>query len=88
MTSYGDQKRADAARNDLTKLAGGGAQVGLVLLDEDHREAPVLEGEVVRVGPDFVLFRHEGLDEEIPLAIIAKRVLGDQVVMYGTGPRR
>lgn len=87
MTSYGDAKRANAARGDLPALIGSPSQVGLVLLDEDHREQPLIEGQVIRVGTDSFVFRRDGVDEEIPLAIVSKRVHGNEVVAYGE-PRR
>lgn len=59
--------------------------VGLVLLDDDHREQPLIEGQVIRVGTDSLVFRSNGIDEEIPLGIISKRVHGDSVKFYGEG---
>jgi hypothetical protein len=82
MTSFGDARRANACRQDLPQFIGTESPVGLVLLDEDDREQPVLEGEVIRVGTDSLIFRHQGIDEEISLAVVAKRVLGDDVVTY------
>jgi hypothetical protein len=82
MTSYGDARRSAAAHADLTRFVGTGSRVGLVLFDEDHQEQVVIEGEVVRIGVDSLLFRHEGMDEEIALATISKRVLGDEVLPY------
>jgi ribosome maturation factor RimP len=80
--SFGDAKRADAARADLPALIGSQVPVGLVLLDEDQREQPVIQGQVIRVGADSVIFRRDGVDEEIPLGTIAKRVLGDAIRSY------
>jgi hypothetical protein len=88
MGNYGEQQRAAAARLDLPTLIGSDPQVGLVLLDDDHREQPVIKGQVIQVGFDFVIFRHDGMDEEISLAMIAKRLQGDQTVVYGDGPGR
>lgn len=85
--SFGDAKRADAARDDLPGLIGSPTPVGLVLLDEDQREQPVILGEVIRVGSDSVIFRRYGLDEEIPLGMITKRVHGAETVLYGQGRR-
>jgi ribosome maturation factor RimP len=82
MTSYGDSRRAAAAQQDLSRLIGGEALVGLVLLDDDGREQPVVEGQVIRVGTDTLVFRHDELDEEISLSTISKRVQGDVVVRY------
>jgi hypothetical protein len=82
MTRFGDAKREEAARNDLPKLIGSATPVGLVLLDDDHREQPVIEGQVIRVGTDSVVFRHDGADEDIPFAIISKRVRGEEVRAY------
>jgi hypothetical protein len=83
MTSFGDTKRANAARADLPALIGSQTQVGLVLLDDDHREQPLIEGQVIRVAEDSLIFRRHGLDEEIPLSIVARRVHGAEVVVYG-----
>jgi hypothetical protein len=82
MTSFGDSRRAAAAQQDLGKLIGSEVTVGLVLLDDDGREQSLLEGQVIRVGTDSLIFRHEGLDEEISLSTITKRVQGDVVVRY------
>jgi len=71
-----------AAHRDLPGLIASRTRVGLVLLDDDQREQPVIEGELVRLGPDSVVFRHDDQDEEISLATIAKRILGDDVVVY------
>jgi hypothetical protein len=87
MTNYGDAKRAAAAHDDLSRLVGSDVRVGLVLLDDDHREQPVIEGQVIRVGADSLLFRRDGLDEDIPLALICKRVQGETVLVYGEMPR-
>jgi hypothetical protein len=83
MSSYGETKRANAARSDLPKLIGSGTPVGLVLLDDDLREEPMIEGQIMRVGPDSLIFRRDGVDEEIPLSMVSKRVHGDDVVSYG-----
>jgi hypothetical protein len=83
MGSYGDAKRADTARADLPAFVGTGLPVGLVLLDDDDQEQTPLEGEVIRVDRDSVIFRHHDQDEEIALGIIAKRIHGDSVVVYG-----
>jgi hypothetical protein len=82
MGNFGDSRRANAARTDLPGLIGSVTPVGLVLLDDDHREQPLIEGQVVRVGADALVFRRDGADEEIPLAIVAKRIHGDSVVSY------
>ena len=87
MTRFGDARRENAAREDLPKLVGSEVPVALVLLDDDHREQPPLEGRVIRVGTDSVLFRTAGGDEDIPFAIIAKRVRGAEVVLYGGAGR-
>jgi len=83
VTNFGDAKRADAARADLPGLVGSDTKVGLVLLDDDHREQPLIQGQVIRVGSDSLIFRRDGVDEEIPFSIIAKRVHGASVVAYG-----
>ena len=85
VTSFGDTRRANAARADLPRLIGSETPVGLVLLDEDHREQEMIVGQIVRVGADSLVFRRDGLDEEIPLASVSKRVLGDEEVRYGEG---
>ena len=82
MTSYGDAKRVAAAHADLPAFIEGNQTIGLVLLDDDHREQPVLEGQVVRLGRDTLIFRHDGSDEEVALAMISKRVLGTDVKAY------
>jgi hypothetical protein len=82
MTSYGDSRRAAAAQQDLSKLVGTATVVSLVLLDEDGREQRPIEGEVIRVSIDSVIFRHDGLDEELSLATISKRIHGDAVLAY------
>jgi hypothetical protein len=82
VTSYGDAKRAAAAQRDLSPLAGSEESVGLVLLDDDGREQSVVEGQVIRVSTDSLIFRHDGLDEEISLAIVSKRVRGEDVVSF------
>lgn len=71
-----------AAHRDLPPLIASQARVGLVLLDDDQREQAMIEGVVVRLGPDSAVFRHDDQDEEISLAMIAKRVVGDDVVVY------
>jgi hypothetical protein len=86
--SYSETKRADAARVDLPPLIGSELPVGLVLLDDDDQEQAVILGQVIRVGPDFVVFRRHGLDEEIPLGLISKRVVGETIVPYGDHRRR
>ncbi|MCI4360657.1 MAG: hypothetical protein L3J91_03055 [Thermoplasmata archaeon] len=83
MGSYGDTKRANAARLDLPRLIGSPTPVGLVLIDEDHMEQPRIDGQVIRVDSDSVVFRRFGQDEEIPLAIIAKRTHDGATVAYG-----
>jgi hypothetical protein len=83
MGAFGDAKRAESARRDLPGLVGSEALIGLVLLDEDQRELPVIHGHVVRMGHDSLVFRRYGADEEIPLGMISKRIQGDQVVQYG-----
>lgn len=83
MTSFGDAKRADAARRDLPGFIGSDTSIGLILLDDDHREQPLIEGIVVEVRPDTFIFRRFGQDEEIPLTMVSKRVHGDSVVSYG-----
>lgn len=82
MTSFGDARRTAAAHKDLPRFAGTADEVGIVLLDDDGQEQPMLLGQVVRLAPYSMLFRHAGLEEEISLATIAKRVLGDEVVTY------
>jgi hypothetical protein len=82
MTSYGDQRRAAAAHKDLSRLLGDPTSVGLVLIDDDGRELPMVKGQVIRVGADSVVFRHDGVDEEFSLATISKRVHGDSTVAY------
>jgi hypothetical protein len=82
VTSYGDSRRVAAAHRDLPRLIANGTRVGLVLLDDDQREQTMIEGELVRLGPDSVVFRHDDQDEEISLATIAKRIVGDDVVTY------
>ena len=88
MGSFSETKRADAARVDLPALIGSPVPVGLILLDDDDQEQRVILGQVIRVGPDFVVFRRDGLDEEIPLGLISKRVSGETVVPYGDARRR
>ncbi|MCI4328190.1 MAG: hypothetical protein L3J86_01275 [Thermoplasmata archaeon] len=83
MGSYGDAKRAATARADLPTFVGTGLPVGLILLDDDDQEQSVLEGEVIRVDRDSVIFRHSDQDEEIALGIISKRIQGETVVVYG-----
>jgi ribosome maturation factor RimP len=83
MTNFGDAKRAESARADLPKWTGGEIRIGLVLLDDDHQEQRKIEGQVMKVGVDSLIFRRDGVDEEIPFAIIAKRVHGDQILSYG-----
>ena len=68
-------------------MIGSEVPVGLVLLDDDHREQAPLQGQVIRVGSDSVVFRTAGGDEEIPFAIIAKRVRGSETVLYGEARR-
>jgi len=82
MTSYGDQRRAAAAHKDLSQLLGDPTAVGLVLIDDDGREQPMVSGQVIRVNADTVVFRHDGLDEEFSLSTIAKRHHGAAVVSY------
>jgi hypothetical protein len=81
--TFGDGKRAESARRDLPAFVGKEERIGLVLLDEDQREQTPIEGLVIRVGPDSVIFRRDGLDEEIPLGIISRRLQGGAVVYYG-----
>jgi hypothetical protein len=81
--TFGDSKRANAARDDLPALIGSETPVGLVLLDDDQREQPMIEGQVIRVGADSLIFRSNGVDEQIPLGIVSKRVHGNDVVFYG-----
>jgi hypothetical protein len=81
--NFSDARRADSARADLPGLIGSKTPVGLVLLDDDDREQTMIHGDVIRVGPDSLVFRRNGLDEEIPLGIVSKRVQGDVVVLYG-----
>ncbi|MCI4325206.1 MAG: hypothetical protein L3K00_04920 [Thermoplasmata archaeon] len=83
MTGYGDSRRANAAREDLTRFVGLDQTVGLVFLDDDGREQPVVEGQVIRVGLESMIFRHLDLDEEISLATVSKRVLDGSVITYG-----
>jgi hypothetical protein len=83
MTGYGDARRANAAREDLAQFVGQEQTVGLVLLDDDGREQPVVECQIVRVSQDAVVFRHADLDEEISLSTVAKRVLDGDIVTYG-----
>ena len=82
MTSYGDAKRVASAHADLPGLIERNETVSLVLIDDDHREQRPIQGQVIRLGPDSLIFRHQGIDEEISLAVVAKRVLGDDVVTY------
>jgi hypothetical protein len=82
VTSFGDARRVASAHKDLPSLIAAETRLGLILLDDDHREQPVTEGQVIRLGVDSLIFRHDGLDEEISLAIISKRVLGDDVLVY------
>jgi hypothetical protein len=82
VTSFGDQRRVAAAHADLPRFIADGSSVGLVLIDDDHREQPVIEGQVVRIGVDSIVFRHDGSDEEISLVSIAKRVHGPDVLVY------
>ncbi len=42
----------------------------------------MVRGQVIRLNVDSMVLRHEGLDEEIPLATISKRVDGDDVLTY------
>jgi ribosome maturation factor RimP len=83
MTGYGDSRRANAAREDLAQFVGQEQVVGLVLLDDDGREQSVVEGQIIRVSQDSVVFRHSDLDEEVSLATVAKRVLDGSVLTYG-----
>jgi hypothetical protein len=57
-------------------------------LDDDDQEQSALEGEVIRVDRDSVIFRHNDQDEEIALGIISKRIQGDTVVVYGASAPR
>jgi hypothetical protein len=82
VTSFGDARRVAAAHKDLTRLVGTDVRVGLVLLDDDQRELPPIEGQVVRIGPGSLLFRHDGLDEELSLATISKRIENGDVLAY------
>jgi hypothetical protein len=82
VTSFGDARRVAAAHKDLTRLVGTDVRVGLILLDDDQRELPPIEGQVVRIGPDSLLFRHDGLDEELSLATISKRIENGDVLAY------
>jgi hypothetical protein len=82
VTSFGDARRVARAHVDLPRFIGTDALVGLVLLDDDQREQPVVRGQVIRLNVDSMVLRHEGLDEEIPLATISKRVDGDDVLTY------
>lgn len=87
MGSYSETKRADAARLDLPGFVGSQSAVGLILLDDDDQEQTAIFGQVIRVGADSVVFRRNGLDEEIPLGIISKRVMGETIVAYGESRR-
>ena len=82
VTSFGDARRVAAAHKDLTRLVGTDVRVGLILLDDDQRELPPIEGQVVRLGPDSLLFWHDGLDEELSLATISKRIENGDVLAY------
>jgi hypothetical protein len=82
MTSYGDAKRVASAHADLPGLIERNETVSLVLIDDDHREQRPIQGQVIRLGPDSLIFRHDGSDEEIALATIAKRIHGSDVRVY------